>query len=558
MADLYNCPGWRPGGAPAVVPGGPTGTTLMSYGSSGRKLTTTQRANAAVEQYWARKKNQGQEHPLSDRCPSKSASPTRPCKAGALPGREPGGEAEIAARVKHEGRSARVDLGNGNNFFAPSYCGTPRDLSEKERPQGRGIPGFTGTTPAPHLRAPVKPLEDPSATYAINAYDQRRPWTSGVRGYTGHQLPPQYQGRNERSAAAFENAELLAPGPDGTGTQRGGRPSSRHEQLRAASGHDGKCALGGPRGAPSGLPPGYHQDRGHTPPFRAPQHPQYAGGPVDGGGRGAAASPHRHQAEPEHSAHVHWQSQHGQHGSPDMLSPSPQQLAERLNDVHFFDQGAPAQPGPAAYCGEMQTGWQGQPPRGVSPAHGGRGERKSEWQGQPPRGVSPVPSGCSVVRDAWQGRGGYGSMQHAGAGGAAMHGGGASHNYDASHDSHAQAGAHGNEQQHCPAGRQMDGRGAAPHSGKSGRYDGMHGRAGPERPQSAVAVAGARGHRGPGQPSDGLTACAQQGAAGRAARVVDRDTQTAESCMLRRAELAAQERQYGVKFGHGVLPKPMW
>lgn len=62
------------------------------------------------------------------------------------------------------------------------------------RCRGRGIPGFTGTTPAPHLRAPVKPLEDPSATYAINAYDQRRPWTSGVRGYMGHQLPPQYQG----------------------------------------------------------------------------------------------------------------------------------------------------------------------------------------------------------------------------------------------------------------------------------------------------------------------------------------------------------------------------
>lgn len=47
----------------------------------------------------------------------------------------PGGEAEIAARVKHEGRSARLDLGNGNNFYVPSYPGTPRDLSEKERPQ---------------------------------------------------------------------------------------------------------------------------------------------------------------------------------------------------------------------------------------------------------------------------------------------------------------------------------------------------------------------------------------------------------------------------------------
>lgn len=55
--------------------------------------------------------------------------------AGALPGRNPGGEAEIAARVKFEGRSARLDLGNDKSFFEPSYPGTPRDLSEKERPQ---------------------------------------------------------------------------------------------------------------------------------------------------------------------------------------------------------------------------------------------------------------------------------------------------------------------------------------------------------------------------------------------------------------------------------------
>lgn len=59
----------------------------------------------------------------------------------------------------------------------------------------RGIPGFTGANPAPHQKAPGWPVpEDPSSTFAINACDARRPWTSGVRGYTGHQLPGTFVG----------------------------------------------------------------------------------------------------------------------------------------------------------------------------------------------------------------------------------------------------------------------------------------------------------------------------------------------------------------------------
>lgn len=55
--------------------------------------------------------------------------------AGALPGNQPGGEREIAARVKHEGRSANVKLGKTQANFTDeqTWPGTPRDLEEKER-----------------------------------------------------------------------------------------------------------------------------------------------------------------------------------------------------------------------------------------------------------------------------------------------------------------------------------------------------------------------------------------------------------------------------------------
>jgi hypothetical protein len=54
--------------------------------------------------------------------------------AGALPGNEPGGERQIAARVKQQGQRASVKLGNEHvGFGVPSWPGTPRDLSEKER-----------------------------------------------------------------------------------------------------------------------------------------------------------------------------------------------------------------------------------------------------------------------------------------------------------------------------------------------------------------------------------------------------------------------------------------
>ena len=51
---------------------------------------------------------------------------------GALPGRVPGGEKAIAARVKKEGRNATIALGDHTGFYVPSWPATPRDLSEKE------------------------------------------------------------------------------------------------------------------------------------------------------------------------------------------------------------------------------------------------------------------------------------------------------------------------------------------------------------------------------------------------------------------------------------------
>ena len=46
----------------------------------------------------------------------------------------PGGERELAARVKKQGRSANVKLGNeALGIYQPPWPGTPRDLSEKEQ-----------------------------------------------------------------------------------------------------------------------------------------------------------------------------------------------------------------------------------------------------------------------------------------------------------------------------------------------------------------------------------------------------------------------------------------
>ena len=60
--------------------------------------------------------------------------------------------------------------------------------------RSRGIPGFTGTSPRPEQRAAGWNREDPATTYAINGLDHPRPWTSGIKGYTGHQLPAEYTG----------------------------------------------------------------------------------------------------------------------------------------------------------------------------------------------------------------------------------------------------------------------------------------------------------------------------------------------------------------------------
>jgi hypothetical protein len=56
-------------------------------------------------------------------------------RAVALHGDTPGGERALAARVKRQGRSANVRLGDeAAGVYRPPWPGTPRDLSEKERP----------------------------------------------------------------------------------------------------------------------------------------------------------------------------------------------------------------------------------------------------------------------------------------------------------------------------------------------------------------------------------------------------------------------------------------
>lgn len=219
--------GWRPGGAHALVPGrSPHEAHRHAYG--GPKLTTSQRANAAVEDYWARHSNgrakdvsvtwvaqalnNATHRPRSEEAwdPSKLAGRVEP---GALPGAEPGGEAAIAARVRREGRSANLKLGDEGigGVRAPSADGAVRDLPEKERPRTRGIVGYAGVLPSPMQRAPPSPASpsaDPASLYAINQLDFRRPWTTGLKGYTGHQLPngPRSDPWNSRALIASPSA----------------------------------------------------------------------------------------------------------------------------------------------------------------------------------------------------------------------------------------------------------------------------------------------------------------------------------------------------------------
>jgi hypothetical protein len=60
----------------------------------------------------------------------------------------------------------------------------------------RGIIGFTGQAPTAEQHQEPQAAEDPSRSYAINGMDARRPWTAGLKGYTGHQLPENLQGRH--------------------------------------------------------------------------------------------------------------------------------------------------------------------------------------------------------------------------------------------------------------------------------------------------------------------------------------------------------------------------
>jgi hypothetical protein len=172
-------------------------------------FTTTAQANSGVQQYWA--------HRQAAPCESMGTA-ARHCSAGALPGKDPGGEHEIAERVKREGRQAHVKLGSDNVFTL-----SDRRASGRLR---RGIVGFTGTSPtAAQHQQPRVDEPDPSQTYAINGMDARRPWKQGVKGYTGHQVPGQPQGEmpsgSMRTHSCADKTHVLSIFPlPTTGLQR--------------------------------------------------------------------------------------------------------------------------------------------------------------------------------------------------------------------------------------------------------------------------------------------------------------------------------------------------
>lgn len=107
-------------------------------------------------------------------------------------------------------------------------------------------------------------------------------------------------GRNERTAAAFENAELLAPGPSSPDSARAGRSPSRNWQPGGgAPARTGQGATPGPRG-PSPAPSARAPERGHAPPFRAAQHPRHPQHPQHPEpGVGSAEPPNYSAAAPQ-------------------------------------------------------------------------------------------------------------------------------------------------------------------------------------------------------------------------------------------------------------------
>lgn len=234
------------------------------------------------------------------------------------------------------------------------------------------------------------------------------------------------------------------------------------------------------------------------------------------------------QVPPDESAHVHWQSERDARSA--TTAPAPQQLGDQLDGVRFFDQGAPAElcveRRPSSRHSQHHVGHScGRPPAAGGWDEGNRGDQVYGRDGCMRRGsvegAGDIRAGHTARGD---GRVGYG---------------------------YGDAGVEGDR-----AGR---------YACEDGDACGGRGWQGGGRPQSAGAAMGgpgARGKRSVGIQDEGLTACARGGGEGRGgvggSHCVDREIQTAESCMVHRAELVEQERRAGVAFGKGVLPKPLW
>eukprot|EP00775_Hariotina_reticulata_P002302 gene2302-biopygen3841 len=141
-------------------------------GADDPKVTTSQRANAALEEYW------------HQRAAGRS-------RAGDS---IPGGEKIIAQRTRdacwHD--SVHLDHVSYQAQQGQASAGAEAivaEIEDKERTRTRGIPGFTGRQPAPGQSRPPPPAPDTSSWVAVNAFDERRPRVKGIPGYTGHQPP---------------------------------------------------------------------------------------------------------------------------------------------------------------------------------------------------------------------------------------------------------------------------------------------------------------------------------------------------------------------------------
>lgn len=207
---------WRPNPAgKLIVPGRSDKEKgfLSNPGPQGPKETTYQRATAAVENYWQQRSGQGQPDAAAQqsdavpwvqkgaaalgRSPAGSpradqfSSPRRGKQApAASPLKVPGGEKELARRVRQSCWQDSVQLGVNHDWYQQAAAGdvVPQDIEEKEAVRVRGIPGFTGKQPAdPSASRPPAPAPDVSHMTAINAADEPRPRVKGVPGYTGHQ-----------------------------------------------------------------------------------------------------------------------------------------------------------------------------------------------------------------------------------------------------------------------------------------------------------------------------------------------------------------------------------